>query len=208
MQNKAAFLDRDGVINPLVYFKEEGSFDSPFSAKQFKFLPNVIKAVKLLNSLKYKVIVISNQPGIAKKKYDLRELNKINIKMLNILKKEHAVIDAVYYCLHHPEAINRKYKKKCKCRKPHPGLILRAAKKYNINLKKSFMIGDNISDIKAGNAAGCKTVFIGAYKCDHCRMFYKERVYPDFVASDLFQAAKIILKNKNIKHQKGNVKNS
>lgn len=191
-KTKAIFLDRDGVINPLIYFKEEGIIDSPFSVRHFKLLPKVGKAIGILKSLGYKTFVISNQPGIAKNKYDIKELERINIKMVGDLKKERAFIDGIYYCLHHPEALNLKYKMKCKCRKPKPGLILQAAKEHGIDLHESYMIGDNISDIKAGKAANCKTIFIGSLKCDYCKLLQENDVFPDFIVKDLFEAAKLI----------------
>src|SRR3989339_1638690 len=112
MRGKAVFLDRDGVINPLIFFKDAGVIDSPFCVRQFKLLPKVEKAVKLLSSLGYKIFIVSNQPGIAKNKYDLSELDKINAKMIKSLRTGGATLDGVYYCLHHPEALNKKYRKK------------------------------------------------------------------------------------------------
>jgi len=189
---KAVFIDRDGVINPLVYSAENGTVDSPFCPKHFKLLPKVGKAIRILNALNYKVVIVSNQPGIAKNKCKLADLKLIESKMLSSLKRKNATIDDIYYCLHHPAALNLFYKKVCRCRKPKPGLILNAAKKHNINLALSYMIGDNISDIQAGNAAGCKTIFIGLLKCDHCKIMHKKGIHPDFIVKDLFEAATLI----------------
>lgn len=191
---KAIFLDRDGVINPLVYSKDMGMVDSPLSVSQFKLLPRVGRAIALLRSLGYKIFIVSNQPGVAKNKYSIEELEKINQKMLRCLKKEQGGVDGLYYCLHHPEALNRFYRKKCKCRKPQPGLITKAAKENAIDLKESFMIGDNLSDVEAGKRARCQTVFIGSLKCDHCRIIRQKRIIPDYIVSDLYKAALLIKK--------------
>jgi len=189
MKNKAVFLDRDGVINEIVYHKEMGIVDSPFTVEQFKLLPDVGKAINKFHELGFKVILISNQPGVAKDHHDLDELEKIKNKMRDELAKEGAEFDAEYYCLHHPDAKIEKYKEICDCRKPKPGLILRAAKDHDIDLSKSWMIGDGINDIQAGQAAGLKTIFIGRLKCDICKLLEEEGAKPDFIAPNLYKTS-------------------
>jgi histidinol-phosphate phosphatase family protein len=109
-----------------------------------------------------------------------------------LLKKKGAHIDAEYYCMHHPNAKVPELKVKCDCRKPEPGLILQAAKDFGLDLSKSYLIGDGITDIKAGNAVGCKTILIGELKCDLCRRMEAENVKPDVIARNLLEASKII----------------
>jgi len=192
MKNKAIFLDRDGVINEIIYHKEMGVIDSPFTVEQFKLLPNAAKAINKFHSLGYKVIIVSNQPGLAKDNFTLEIFEKMKEKMRKELKKNGAEIDAEYYCFHHPYAKVKKYKKNCDCRKPKPGMILKAAKNHNIDLAKSWMIGDGITDIKAGQTAGCKIIFIGRMKCDLCKLMEDEQVKPNYIAPNLYRAALII----------------
>jgi len=194
MKNKAVFLDRDGVINELIYYKEQGIIDSPFTVEQFKLFPNVEKAIKKIQKLGFKTIIVSNQPGIAKKNFTINTFEKVREKMKKDLKKMDAEIDFEYYCFHHPDGKISKYKKICKCRKPKPGMLYNAAKEHNINLSKSWMIGDGITDIQAGNLAGCKTILIGRMKCDLCKIMEYEKVKPDFIAPNLYKASLIIEK--------------
>jgi len=191
MKSRAVFLDRDGVINEVVYHKEMGIVDSPFTVDQFKLLPDVAKAINKFHEQGYKVIIVSNQPGLAKDQYTIAVFEKIGKKMKKELEKEGTTIDAEYYCFHHPEAKIGSYKKICFCRKPKPGMILQAAKEHDIELSKSWMIGDGITDIKAGIDAGCKTIFIGRMKCDICRVMDDEKAKPDFIAPTLFKASLI-----------------
>jgi len=194
MKNKAIFLDRDGVINEIIYHKEMGVIDSPFTVEQFKLLPNAAKAISKFHNLGYKVIIVSNQPGLAKDNFTLEIFEKMKEKMRKELKKNGAKIDAEYYCLHHPYAKVKKYKKNCDCRKPKSGMLLKATKDHNIDLAQSWMIGDGITDIKAGQTAGCKTIFIGRMKCDLCKLMEDEQVKPNYIAPNLFKAALIIEK--------------
>jgi D-glycero-D-manno-heptose 1,7-bisphosphate phosphatase len=122
---------------------------------------------------------------------------KIQEKMKTDLAKTGSKLDAEYYCFHHPEAKIDKYKKKCTCRKPRPGMILDAVKKFDIDIKKSWMIGDGVNDIQAGFAAGCKTILIGRMKCDLCKILEDEGVKPNFVALNLYKAS-LITQNEGI----------
>ena len=198
MNNKAIFLDRDGVINEVIYHKEMGIIDSPSSVEQFKLLPNVGKAINKFHELGFKIIVVSNQPGLAKDHFDLNIFEKIKEKMKVDLAKDGAKVEAEYYCLHHPEAKIDKYHIICECRKPKPGMILQASKEHNIDLFKSWMIGDGINDIQAGQKAGCKTIFIGRFKCDQCKIMEDKNVKPDFIAPNLYKAALIIEKEERM----------
>ena len=194
MKNKAVFLDRDGVINDIIYHKEMGIIDLPFTVDQFKLLPDVGKAINRFHKQGFKVFIVSNQPGIAKDKYDLDVFEKIKEKMRIELAKSGAAVDDEYYCIHHPEAKLESYKKICDCRKPKPGLILQASEDHNIDTSKSWMIGDGINDIQAGSTAGCKTILIGIMKCDLCKILEDEGVKPDYIVENLYKASLIIEK--------------
>ena len=195
MKNKAVFLDRDGVINEVIYHKEMGIIDSPFTVEQFKLLPKVAEAINIFHDLGFRVIVVSNQPGMAKDRFSIDVFEKIREKMNTELKKDDAEVDAEYYCFHHPYATVKKYKKICNCRKPKPGMLQKAAEEHNIDLSKSWMIGDGITDVAAGQTAGCKTILIGRMKCDLCKIMEDEKVKPDYIKPNLYKAS-LIIKNK------------
>ena len=190
----AVFLDRDGVINQLVFYPDLGLIDSPLNPTEFKLIPGAAEAIKTFNHLGLKVIVISNQPAIAKGKMSEELFDGIRQKMKSLLAKNGAHVDGEYYCLHHPEAIRVEFKVKCHCRKPQPGLILKAAKELDLKTSKSYMIGDGVTDIKAGQVVGCKSIFIGAVKCDLCRLMETMAVRPDIITTSLLSASKIIEK--------------
>lgn len=155
---KAFFLDRDGTINDHVGFLRD--------IDEFKLIPGAAEAIRLINNSGYLAIVVTNQPVIARGEVTVAELDNIHRKMATLLGKEGAYIDAVYYCPHHPdkgfEGEIPELKFDCDCRKPKPGLLLRAAKDFNIDLRASFMIGDSERDVDAGLNAGCRSVLIPA----------------------------------------------
>jgi len=186
---RAVFLDRDGVINELIYYPEQGIVDSPFTAEQLRLLPGTGGAINELRKLGFAIVVISNQPGIAKGNLTEEAFEKIRQKMEKELGKEDTFLDGEYYCFHHPEAKLDKLKINCECRKPKPGLLLQAAKEMDIDLKKSWMIGDGLTDIKAGKSAGCRTALLGRMKCELCHLMNQEDAFPDIIASDLAEAA-------------------
>lgn len=192
MKNKAVFLDRDGVINELIYHKEMGIIDSPSFAEEYKMVPDVSKAINKFHELGFLVIVVSNQPGLAKDKFTTEDFEKVREKMRTELKKDGAEVDAEYYCFHHPYGKVEEYRKICECRKPKPGLLLQAAKEHDIDLSKSWMIGDGITDIQAGQKAGCNTILIGRMKCDLCKYMEDEGIKADHIVPNLFKASLII----------------
>lgn len=157
-KQKTIFLDRDGTINKYVGFLKND--------KDFELIPGVSSAVKSFNDNGYLVIVITNQPVIARGEVTIEELNNIHNKMETLLGKDGAYVDAIYYCPHHPhkgyEGEITELKIECECRKPKPGLILKAAKDFNIDIASSWMIGDSENDILAGKNAGCKTALISS----------------------------------------------
>ena len=150
-KQKAIFLDRDGTINKYAGFLTE--------SKQFELLPGVAEAIKMINKSGYLAIVVTNQPVIARGDCYWEELQEIHEKMDAELGKEGAFLDAIYICPHHKdkgfEGERQEYKIDCECRKPKPGLLLQAAKDFNIDLSQSYMIGDSERDVEAGKSAGC-----------------------------------------------------
>lgn len=151
-KQKAIFLDRDGTINKYVGFLR--------NIDDFELIEGVAEAIKLINQSGYLAIVVTNQPVIARGEVTWEELNKIHKKMATLLGKEGAYVDGIYICPHHPdkgfEGERPEYKIDCDCRKPKPGLLLQAAKDFNIDLSESYMIGDSHRDVEAGENAGVK----------------------------------------------------
>ena len=156
-KQKAVFLDRDGTINKYVGFLR--------NIDEFELIDGVTDAIKKINSSGYLAIVVTNQPVIARGEVSFEELEMIHNKMETLLGNEGAYLDAIYFCPHHPhkgyEGERRELKIECDCRKPNPGMLLKAAQNFNIDLSQSWMIGDGENDIKAGQRAGCRTVLIG-----------------------------------------------
>lgn len=156
-RQKAVFLDRDGVINKYVGFLR--------NIDAFELLPGAAQAIRKINASGYLCIVVTNQPVIARGEVTVAQLNEIHNKMETLLGQQGAYIDGLYYCPHHPDKGYKgevaELKIDCDCRKPKPGMLLKAAKEFHIDLGKSWMVGDGEKDIKAGQNAGCRTCLIG-----------------------------------------------
>lgn len=156
-KQKAVFLDRDGTINKYVGFLR--------NIDDFELIDGVADAVRVINFLGYLAIVVTNQPVIARGEVTVEELADMHNKMETLLGLEGAYLDAIYYCPHHPhkgyEGEIADLKIECACRKPKPGMLLRAAEDFNIDLSESWMVGDGENDVKAGSAAGCRTALVG-----------------------------------------------
>jgi len=155
-RQKAIFLDRDGTIN-----KDCGFISD---ARNFELLPEAAEAIKKINASGYLAIVVTNQPVIARGECTFEELERIHNKMETELGKKGAFIDGLYFCPHHPDkgfaGERAAYKCECACRKPAPGMLLQAAKDFNIDIASSYMIGDSEKDVIAGEKAGCKKSFL------------------------------------------------
>jgi len=190
--NRAVFLDRDGVINRMVYNPEFGLVDSPAKLNEFQLLPNVGEAIHQINQIDVLAIVISNQPGIAKGKFSHAILEAITEKMHRELSKAGARLDSVYYCLHHPQAAIDEYRVECECRKPKPGLLKQAAQELDISLEHSFFIGDGITDVLAGQSAGVKTILVSSRKLYVYDALAEQNANPDHIVSSLAEAVEII----------------
>ncbi len=189
---KAVLLDRDGVINALIYHREAGIVDSPFVPSQFKLLPRVPAAIRVLNRLGLKVAIVSNQPGIAKGHLSPATLKRFDETMLAGIRAGGGSVERVYYCLHHPQARLPQYRKRCNCRKPKIGLLQQAARDLGVSLKECYMVGDGIPDILAGLRAGCRTIFVGRWKCELCQFTESPGARPALVAKELFAASQLI----------------
>ncbi len=144
--NKAVFLDRDGVVN---------KYNKPINRPEdLELYPWTASAIRRLNLASYKIFIVTNQGGIECGYFTEADLNDIHLHLISLLKEEEATVDEITYCPH--------FKSECNNRKPQPGMILKLAQKYNINLNSSYMIGDRKSDITAGNKADCTTIKIGS----------------------------------------------
>ena len=155
-KQRAIFLDRDGTINKYVGFLR--------NINDFNLNDHAAQAIKKINDSEYLAIVVTNQPVIARGEVTFSQLNEIHNKMETLLGEEGAYLNAIYFCPHHPDAGYegevKELKIDCECRKPKPGMLLKAAKDFNLDLASSFMIGDSDNDVKAGKAAGCNTLKI------------------------------------------------
>jgi D-glycero-D-manno-heptose 1,7-bisphosphate phosphatase len=181
---RAVFLDRDGVINEMVP-SPEGP-DSPRSVDDFRLVPGAGYAIRSLNDLGLPVVVVSNQPGIAKGKLCVDDLDAMTELMRHQLGETLAVIDGLYYCLHHPEAVNVEYRVVCDCRKPKPGLLTRAGEELGLELAGSYMVGDQPRDLRAGKTVGCITVFVAS------ELANERPTEADYTCADIVAAAHLI----------------
>jgi D,D-heptose 1,7-bisphosphate phosphatase len=161
--SRAVFLDRDGVVNATVWNADEHIFDTPYQLEQFTLLPGAAQAIQRCHLMSFLVVVISNQPGVAKGKCTPGFLEDMDALMGAKLAAEGVTLDGAYYCIHHPEAVVADLRCDCDCRKPKPGLLLEASRQLDIDLKKSWMLGDQERDVLAGAAAGCRTCLLGQW---------------------------------------------
>jgi histidinol-phosphate phosphatase family protein len=173
--SKAVFLDRDGTLSEHVHYLSD--------PEKFRLMPDAIKALKLLAGAGYKLVVVTNQSGVARGLFTEETLARIHGRMKMLLADGGVRLDGVYYCPHHPEA-------GCSCRKPATGMIDAACAELGIECEGSFMVGDATADILLGENAGLKTILVatgyGGKEKDVA-------IRPDYVASDLYEAALIIL---------------
>ena len=193
---QAVFIDRDGTLNELIYNEEQGIVDSPHRAQDVRLVPGAAEFIRGVKTLGYLVIVVTNQPGIAKGSLTIDELKRINLRLESLLAQQGARWDDLLYCPHHPRMHARgvaEFVEECNCRKPEPGLLLKGARKHGVDLSRSWMVGDGISDVQAGRRAGCRTMLVTRLKIETIEKFLSlEEATPDYIAADLFAALRII----------------
>lgn len=192
-KNIAVFLDRDGTIN-----EEVGYLDS---LDKLKIIPAAYQAVKLINLNGMKAVVITNQAGVAKGLFTEEFVHTVNNIIRSELQKHGADIDKFYYCPHHPEEGKGIYRKNCNCRKPAPGMLLSAAEDLNIDLTKSYFIGDRFRDMETARKVGAKGVLVKTgYGEELLQDDGPDRATPegrpDHVAADILEAVLWILKDR------------
>lgn len=185
---KAVFLDRDGVLNKVVYNYETKEFEAPHELRYLELMDGTISNLKKLNELDFLIFLVSNQPDYAKGKITLNKLIRIEGKFKRLLENNNVLLNEYYYCHHHPEGIVLSHSIECKCRKPGTFFIEEAKRKYNINLSASWMIGDQDSDIFCGQKAGTKTILIENLHSNSKR----GQSFPDFTVKNLTEAINII----------------
>jgi len=185
---KAVFLDRDGCVNV------EANYIRDIS--QFQLYPDSVESIKRLNKAGYAVIVITNQSGVARGYMTEGLVRDVNALMLKQVAQGGGRIDRVEYCPHHPEGALEEYAKDCDCRKPRPGMILRAGRALGVDFSKSFVVGDKISDIELGPATGMKSALVrtGFGERDLGKIRDGQAVAPDFVAGGIGEAVDWILR--------------
>jgi len=188
MKKAAVFLDRDGTIN------EQMGYINHLS--RFHLLPGVAQAIGLLNEHAIPVFVVTNQSGLARGYFPETLLDTLHGAMAERLKAEGARLDGVYVCPHHPEAKEERYRLNCPCRKPKPGLFLQAAADHDLDLSRSYVVGDRWSDIKAAAACGAKGVLVltGYGRGDYEFVGPRQEIQPSHIADDLLAAVQWIIK--------------
>lgn len=184
MQQPAVFFDRDGTLN-----YDPGYLNDPSKVKLYPGVPQKIKQLK--EELNFKAIVISNQSGIARGLITLEQLNSVNNKINFILSQYGTGIDKFYYCPYHPDFNPQEL---CKCRKPSPQMVFQAAQDFDIDLSKSYFVGDSIKDVECGKNAGVKTILVKtSLKEDDLIPLKKAENYPNFVADNFNDACDFII---------------
>ncbi len=180
--DRAIFLDRDGTLI------EDQKYD--FNPSNVHLLDGVAEGLRELKQAGYRLVVVTNQSGVARGLFDEARVREMHIRLADILAESGLTIDAFYYCPHHAEGCVPDYSVECDCRKPKPGMILDAARDLQLELAESWMVGDICDDVEAGQRAGCKTVLIDG---NGTAGLAKNGCRPTHVARDFHQAAKLIL---------------
>lgn len=174
------FFDRDGTINV--------DADYLSDPDDLELIPGAVEAIRDANRLGVRAFVITNQSGVARGLYSEDDVKAVHQRLIRLLARDGAHIDAFYYCPHHPEYGEAPYRRVCSCRKPKIGMLLQAQKEFGITLAASFVVGDKGTDLQAGRAAGCGTVLVltgyGATEVEECR----KAGTVDLVAADILEA--------------------
>lgn len=187
MANEAIFFDRDGVIT------EPISGEAAQSPNQLQIKPEITRVLWASRNLGYLNFVISNQPDIALGKIDEERRQALMSKFQTLIEENHLPIDGIYYCFHHPQGKKPEYSIDCECRKPKPGMILEAASNHNIDLSRSFTIGDRASDIKAGALAGTRTILFDEARSQNPYLRI-HNTSPDYTVTSLDEITSILIR--------------
>lgn len=187
MSKPAVFLDRDGTINEQMGYINH--------VTRFQMLPRAAQAIRKLNDKDIPVVVVSNQSGLARGYFPKKVLDEVHVKMNRALTEGGAHVDGIYYCPHHPEAKEAEYRKACDCRKPKTGLFTQAAVDLDIDLSRSYVVGDRFSDLKAARNCGAKGILVltGYGRGDLEYVGPELDIKPHHVADDLYAAVEWIL---------------
>jgi len=169
LSDPAVFLDRDGVVVELVWDAVDGAYEGPTAARDVRLVEGAADAIGRIRLLDYRTVVVSNQPGVAKGKTSREDLREAHERVVRLLAERGVVIDDYRYCLHHPDAVDPVLAGGCDCRKPKPGMLLEAAAALDIDLSRSWMIGDSDVDAEAGRTAGCRTILVENPRSAHRR---------------------------------------
>ena len=189
----ALFLDRDGILNRMFYDENHGLLDSPRQPDQVHLVPGAAALIKTARAAGFPVVVVTNQPGIAKGTLAPEALEAVNERLAELLREEGAEWDAIYVCPHHPQGDGHAgpLVRDCECRKPKPGMLLLAARDLGIDLGRSWMIGDGLTDVQAGRAAGCHTMLVANVKVEHLEaMTTLPGARPDVYSGTVVEAAR------------------
>jgi histidinol-phosphate phosphatase family protein len=192
--HRAVFLDRDGTLN-LPIRNERDKEDSPLRPEDVVLSPGAGDFTRRLRDAGYLTILATNQSAAAKGRITLDGLEQIHKQLLDLLAQEGGGLDHIYYCPHYPKGVSGSYSslvRVCGCRKPAPGMLFRAAADWDLDLSRSWMVGDSLRDAQAGHAAGCRTILLADLKPDALRSLNKEW-YAHYIAPSLPRALEIIL---------------
>jgi D-glycero-D-manno-heptose 1,7-bisphosphate phosphatase len=182
MTNRAIFLDRDGT---LVHKREY-----PARPEDLVLFDDTLDYLRRLKLSGFKLIVVTNQSGLARGYFSLQDLDRMHRHLSELLRASGAAIDAIYYCPHHPDGVDKQWSMSCNCRKPKPGMILRAQTEWQVSLEQSWFIGDTLDDVEAGNRAGCQTILVNS-RLDMDRLARLRN--PGFVVDSTAEALSIVL---------------
>lgn len=194
----AVFVDRDGTLNEMVYDDTHGILDSPRRPEQVRLRAGAAAFLAGVRQLGFLAVVVTNQPGLAKGTLTEKDLMRVNRRLKTMLSRENrgARWDAIYVCPHHPQGgphARRHWVKRCSCRKPKPGLLQDAARDLNVDLRRSWMVGDGLNDVQAGRAAGCRTILVTSLKLEQIERFFgRGGAVPDYIVRDLRAAQRVI----------------
>jgi D-glycero-D-manno-heptose 1,7-bisphosphate phosphatase len=188
MGNIAVFLDRDGTVNEEV--------DYLTSPRDLRLIPRSAEAIRRANDLGLKVIIVTNQSGVARGLLTEAELLSVHRSLTGLLADEGARVDGIYYCPHHPSEGTDEYRKECDCRKPKTGMIERAMREFRIDPTRSYVIGDRTVDVEMAKNAGARAILVlTGYGRNELVLCERDGIPLDFVAEDLHDAMDFVARD-------------